>query len=94
MRTATRKVNDNGDKFLHKAQATVWKDKKQVAFLHNTGVENSVGHTVKRWVKTNMNHERINTPRPSIGSDYSSHMGGVDQADGGIAQWSVSLRTK
>jgi hypothetical protein len=31
-------------------QATVWKDKKLVGFLHNHLVEDMEGHTVERWL--------------------------------------------
>ena len=49
-RMARRKiVNRNQITPLYTVQATVWKDKKLVGFLHYHLVEDTEGHTVERW---------------------------------------------
>ena len=46
----------SNNKFLFKTQATIWKNKKQIVFLHNVNIEKSIDHIVKCWVKSGINH--------------------------------------
>ena len=60
-------------------QATVWKDKKQVGFLHNHLVEPSVDVTVDRWSPSR--HKTIPAKTLTTIKDYTSYFSGVDNKD-------------
>ena len=83
-------INKNQRSPLYTVQATVWKDKKLVGFLHNHLVADTEDHTVERWLprkkrKLICSHEVV--------TDYSYHMNGVDHKDRDTADWTVLLES-
>ena len=72
-------------------QATLWKDKKLVGFLHNHLVEPEADDEVKRWSSSKKRKEKIKAH--AITSDYAHHMNGVDHKDQDTADWSVSVKS-
>jgi hypothetical protein len=76
---------------MYTVQATVWKDKKLVGFLHNHLVEDTDGHTVDRWSPTKKKRKSISSHE--VTTDYSYNMSGVDQKDRDTADWTVSLKS-
>ena len=72
-------------------QATVWRDKKLVGFLHNFKVEQPTGtHKVLRWSPTQ--GKRVEVEGPTVVSEYTAHYSGVDHKDRDTADWTVSIR--
>jgi len=67
---------DTHGKFI--AQATVWKDRKEVGFLHNFKVEpgQNPDSTVVRYSSPDKCHISIDSP--AVVTEYSANMGGVD----------------
>jgi hypothetical protein len=77
-RQATQRVlSDNQHIFT--VQATSWKDRKQVGFLHNNLVQPTKDYFVKGYVKNKGHHVSICSHE--IVLDYSMHMNGVDHKD-------------
>jgi hypothetical protein len=74
---------------LYTVQATVWKDKKLVGFLHNHLVEETEGHTVERWSPQKKKRKLISCHE--VTTDYSYNMS--DQKDRDTADWTVSLKS-
>ena len=72
------------------AQATTWKDKKQIGVLHNYLVESTSDSTILHYNKTTHMSEPVLVPR--ILDDYSHHMGGIDHVDRDSADYSFSLK--
>ena len=91
-RTARRKITKkNQTTPMYTVQATVWKDKKLVGFLHNHLVEDTSDHTVQRWSPRKKRKKSI--PSHEVTTDYSYHMNGVDHKDRDTADWTVSLKS-
>jgi hypothetical protein len=91
-RIARRKVvKENRTTPLYTVQATVWKDKKLVGFLHNHLVDDTEDHTVERWSPTKKRRKAI--PSHAVVTDYSYHRNGVDHKDRDTADWTVSLKS-
>ena len=88
-RRATRVFSGVKGKFT--AQATVWKDKKQVGLLHNHCVEPMGDNTVLRYNSTL--RKRVPVVSPAVIKDYSGSMGGVDRKDRDSADYTTSVRT-
>jgi hypothetical protein len=76
---------------LYTVQATVWKDKKLVGFLHNHLVKDTTDHTVRRWLKEKKMRQEISSHQ--VTTDYSFHMNGVNHKDRDTADWTVSLKS-
>jgi hypothetical protein len=64
---------------LYTVQATVWKDKKLIGFLHNHLVADTEGHTVERWSPQKKKRKSILSHK--VTTDYSYHINGVDRKD-------------
>ncbi len=75
------------------AQATVWKDRKEVGFLHNYKVEpgHNPNSTVLRYSSPDKCRISINVP--AVVAEYSANMGGVDRKDRDSADYTTSIRT-
>ena len=78
-------------KHIYTVQATIWKDRKMVGFLHNHMVKSSEEHKVRRWCGRSKRHKEI--PAHEVVTDYNLYMGGVDAKDKDTADWSVSLKS-
>jgi hypothetical protein len=92
-RRATRKYTFNrNDIPSFTAQATTWKDKKQIGVLHNHLVEPTGSFNVLRYNKATHKSEPV--PAPRILHDYAHHMGGIDHVDRDSADYSVSLKSE
>jgi hypothetical protein len=92
-RRATRKYTfDRSDIGSFTAQATVWKDKKEIGLLHNHLVQPTGETSVLRYNKSTRTSEEV--PAPEILNDYARHMGGVDHDDRDGADYSVSIKTE
>jgi hypothetical protein len=78
--------------YKYVAQAIVWKDRKQVAFLSNNNV-GKVQETerVRRYSKPHRRKIKINCH--SVTKDYQKHMSGVDRKDRDLADWGITVRT-
>ena len=76
-----------------RVQATIWKDRKIVGYLHSHHVvpDPEKVNTVKRFSPRLKKKREI--PSPLVGIDYSKHMNGVDRADRDTADYTVSLRS-
>jgi len=72
-------------------QATVWKDKKQVAFLHNNIVEPLGDCSVPRYSREA--RRRVDIPTHKVVEDYADKYGGVDRKDRDTSDWTISVRT-
>jgi hypothetical protein len=83
-------INENQRSPLYMVQATVWKDKKLVGFLHNHLVADTEDHTVERWSPRKKKRKSISSHE--VTTDYSYHMNGVDHKDRDTADWMVSLK--
>jgi hypothetical protein len=86
-RRATRSfTNKRGAKYL--VQCTVWKDKKQVGFLHT--------HCcwAKRWWvdALSKNKRRLVINCPPVQKNYAKNMNGVDRNDRDSADYTTSIR--
>ncbi len=88
---ARLKVANNNRRNLYTVQATVWKDKKLVGFLHNHLVDATEGHTVERWSPRKKKRKSVSSHK--VTTDYSYHMNGVDHKDRDTADWTVSLKS-
>jgi hypothetical protein len=93
MRSAVKSMYDKGNNLLFKVQATVWKDKKEVGFLHNHLVSTAEDETgmIDRWDRAKKRTIKIRSP--IIVKDYQANMNGVDRKDRDTADWSTSIRT-
>ena len=83
-----------GGRLLYTLQATLWKDKKMVGFLHNHHVSTSDAseqYTVTRWSPRLKKKRKV--PAHSVVTDYNDFMSGVDNNDKSIALWTVSLKS-
>ena len=92
MRTAITSIKDNSASLLYKVQATVWKDCKQVAFLHNfmVGVEDNSYKVTRKDKKLG---RYVYVLAPLIQKFYARYYSGVDKKDRDTADWGVSVRT-
>ena len=93
-RMARRKIineNQRSGCRLYTVQATVWKDKKLVGFLHNHLVADTEDHTVDRRSPRKKRRKAISSHE--VVTDYSYHMNGVDHTDRDNADWTVSLKS-
>lgn len=89
-RMAFQKVESNG-KLLYVMQATMWKDKKLVGFLHNHLVTDNADDFVRRWSPLQKKMKKISSHR--ITHDYAHHMNCVDHKDRDTADWTISLKS-
>jgi hypothetical protein len=89
-RTAFQKVIMK-NKPQYTVQATIWKDKKLVGFLHNHLVKQNSNEEVLRWDSVTRRRKQI--PSHAITKDYALHMNGVDHKDRDTADWTVSVKT-
>ena len=89
-RVAFQKVKCTGsNSFI--VQATIWRDKRLVGFLHNHKVDLTALDTVKRWSPTKKCKKEIKS-HPVV-NDYAHHMNGVDKKDRDTSDWTVSLKS-
>jgi len=73
-------------------QATVWRDKKQVAFLHSHKVEPfSAGDSVLRC--SSAAGKRLKLCGVPAQMDYSTSYNGVDRHDRDVGDWGISVMT-
>ena len=72
-------------------QATVWRDKKVVGFLHNHLVEPCADDFVERFSPRRKSKKKINSH--AITSDHIENFNGVDHKDRDTADWTVSLKS-
>ena len=89
-RQATQQIMKDS-RHIFTVQATSWKDRKQVGFLHNNLVQPTKDYFVKRHVKNTSEKQEISSHE--IVSDYSKYMGGVDHKDRDTADKTVSLKS-
>ena len=91
-RRATSNVKING-RVAFTMQATTWKDKKQVALLHNTDVNVTDGSrtAVKRYSPRKKIRRDISSP--TIVKKYQESFNGVDQMDRDRADWSITMKS-
>jgi hypothetical protein len=68
----------------------VWKDKKQVGFLHTHLVGPSDGGSTKRAIKNKKRRLVINCP--PVQKNYAKNMNGVDRNDRDSADYTTSIR--
>ena len=89
-RVAFQKVQVRGGHFV--AQATIWRDKKVVAFLHNHKVQlDSGSSTVERFSPRGKRKKEIKT-QPVV-PEYQTYYKGVDLRDRDTADWTTSMRS-
>ena len=72
-------------------QATMWKDKKLVGFLHNHLVSSNAEDYVKRWSPRQKKKKKISSHE--ITHSYALHMNGVDHKDRDTADWTMSIKS-
>jgi hypothetical protein len=73
-------------------QATSWKDRKQVMFIHTTNIGSSRGkHTVRRGKRGHGGREVF--PAPLSQLDYAENYAAVDRNDRDSSDWTTSMRT-
>jgi hypothetical protein len=73
-------------------QATIWKDKKLVGFLHSHLVKQNSNEEVLHWDSAiTRQHKQI--PSHAITRDYALHRNGVDHKDRDTADWTVLVKT-
>ena len=72
-------------------QCTTWRDKKQVVFLHYTGIGRSKDHSVRRHSRGKREREVIAAPNSQ--KNYAESFNGVDRNDRDSADWSTMIRT-
>jgi len=89
VRRATQVFVVGGKRFI--GQATVWKDKKLVGFLHNHIVEPIGNWVVPRYDKSK--RRRVEIPSHLVSKDYGENYGGVDRNDRDASDYTVSVRT-
>ena len=76
---------------IYTVQATIWRDKKLVGFLHNHLVKSASDTTVLRW--SPRKKRRADIPSHEVTLDYQFHMNGVDHKDRDTTDWTVSIKT-
>ena len=89
-RLAFQKVVSKG-RHLFTMQATVWKDKKVVGFLHNHLVQPCADDFVERFSPRRKKKRKVVSH--AVTSDYIEHFNGVDHKDRDTADWTVSLKS-
>jgi hypothetical protein len=91
-RSATQNVIIGG-KIAYTMQATVWKDKKQVAMLHNVDVlhKDQNNCTTLRWSPRKKQRREVSSPK--VINTYNANYNGVDRKDRDTADWSISLKS-
>lgn len=72
-------------------QQTVWKDKKQVGFLHTNNIGPSSGHFVRRSTRGAAGRKTF--PAPNAQVNYAQHFNAVDRNDCDSSDYTTSLRT-
>ena len=72
-------------------QCSVWKDRKQVVFVHSDCVGATSNNTVQRHTKKKQTRDSI--PAPFSQGRYAEAMDGVDNMDHDCAYYSTSLKT-
>ena len=82
---------ESAGQLLYVMQATIWKDKKLVGFLHNHLVSSNADQMVKRWCPRRKKKKKISSHQ--VTADYAYHMNGVDHKDRDTADWTVSLNS-
>ena len=90
-RRATRRFKSNHGRQEYVVQCTVWKDKKQVGFLHTTCVGQNDGSTTLRHEKGKRSWIEITCP--PVQKDYIQHFNGVDHNDRDSAEYPSSIKT-
>jgi hypothetical protein len=92
-RRATREFEFRHDGHTEKycVQCTVWKDKKEVAFLHTHKVCGNTGQVALRREKGK--RQRLELPCPPVQPDYAHHFNGVDIQDKDSANYPTTLKT-
>ena len=91
MRTAVKTVQTRRGSYV--VQGTVWRDKKEVGFLHNHLVGPSDDHYTKRWTKVDGVSKHAKIKSPEVQADYAKYMNGIDQCDHDTSDYSVSICT-
>jgi len=89
-RRATQTINPSKGGAPYKVQATIWKDKRIIGWLHTDSVT-SESVQAKRRVKGKRYSVRFRAPR--VQSQYSTGFNGVDLSDKDSAKYSTSLRS-
>ena len=90
-RRATRDMVQGPSRLQYKMQATIWKDKKPVAWLHTLEVKPNDGGTTKRKVKGN--GRALVVTCPPVQRAYAKNFNGVDMNDRDSATYSTSIRS-
>jgi hypothetical protein len=76
----------------YNVQATTWKDRKQVMFLHTVNIGSSRGlHTVRRSKRGRSGRDVFCAPLAQL--DYAENDAAVDRNDRDSADYSTSMRT-
>ena len=88
-RRATKRFGAGVRSFI--GQATTWKDKKQVGFVHNECVEPIGQDFVLRY--SPVARERLPVPSVAVVKKYAEDYNGVDRKDRDTSDWTVSVRT-
>ena len=88
-RVAFQKIKCSGSNSFV-VQATIWRDKKLVGFLHNHKVDLEASDTVMRFSPSKKKKEIKSHP---VVNNYSRNMNGVDRKDRDTADWTVSLKS-
>ena len=88
-RRATKRFGSGVHSFI--GQATTWKDKKQVGFVHNECVEPIGQDFVLRY--SPVVRERLPVPSVQVVKKYATEYNGVDRKDRDTSDWTVSVRT-
>jgi len=74
----------------YSVQATMWKDRKIVGWLHSLAVSDKKGKAKRR---TRGNPRAKEFDAPEVQREYAQNFRGVDIADQDGAHWSISLRS-
>lgn len=77
--------------YEYQVQCTVWKDRKQVGFLHTTEIRGNDGATARRAMKGKKRRVVINCPPAQ--KDYAANFNGVDLNDRDCGDYSTSIRS-
>ena len=86
-------MTDRNGRTVFTAQATVWRDRKQVALLHNCDVKpvEEDNNTTQRWSPRSKRRRTVGSP--TIISTYNENYNGVDRMDRDRADWSISIKS-
>jgi hypothetical protein len=92
-RTATQNVKI-GRQTAFTMQASVWRDKKQVAMLHNVDViqPSQDTHKILR-MSSPKSKKKKEVDSPRVISSYASTYSGVDRNDRDTSDWAISVKS-